>query len=126
MLFWLLTNAIDRASVSQHDSIRKAVKRLNTSLNKAKGMLKDGRFEAAAVIVEKLHKIHRGTESVQRLRNQIIGMRRALQKGQLAYRSGQCAQAVKSMKRVQEVSPKLHQATDVIQNCQYASPPTQL
>ncbi|MEE2757168.1 MAG: serine/threonine-protein kinase [Myxococcota bacterium] len=105
---------------------KKAVKQLNARLSKAKDMLKDGRFEAAAVVVEKLHKAHRRNEAVKRLRNQIIGMRRALQKGQLAYRSGRCAQAVKSMKRVLAVSPKLNQATDIIQNCQYASPPTQL
>ncbi len=29
VLFWLLTDAIDRASVSRHDSIREAVKRVN-------------------------------------------------------------------------------------------------
>ncbi len=105
---------------------KKKRKRLNSQLAKARIMLKNGRFEAAAVVVEKLHKANRGENSVKRLRDQIIGMRRSLQQGQVAYRSGRCAQAVKNMKRVLAVSPKIHQATDVIQNCQYASPPTQL
>ena len=105
---------------------KKKRKRLNSQLAKARIMLKNGRFEAAAVVVEKLHKANRGENSVKRLREQIIGMRRALHQGQVAYRSGRCAQAVKNMKRVLAVSPKINQATDVIQNCQYASPPTQL
>ena len=96
------------------------------SIDEARTLLKKGRFEAAAVLVENLYKADRQDERTRALRNQIIGMRKLLHAGQVAYRSGHCGKAVKTMKRVIEVSPKLSKANAVIENCQFASPPTAL
>ena len=98
----------------------------NKSIDEARSLLKKGRFEAAAVLVENLFKADRRDERTRLLRDQIIGMRKLLHAGQVAYRSGHCGKAVKTMKRVLEVSPKLSKANAVIENCQFASPPTQL
>ena len=103
-----------------------AKKRLNEKVAQAKQMLRVGKFEAAAVIVENGFKKSPKHAGVRLLRNQIINMRRTLQAGSLAYKSGHCAKAITSMKRVLKVVPKYKKATAIIQNCQFASPPTQL
>ena len=93
----------------------------NKSIDEARSLLKKGRFEAAAVLVENLFKADRRDERTRLLRDQIIGMRKLLHAGQVAYRSGHCGKAVKTMKRVLEVSPKLSKANAVIENCQFAA-----
>jgi serine/threonine protein kinase len=103
-----------------------AKRRLKLSLKEASRLLKNGRFEGAAVRVEKLFKTHRRNPQVRLLRKQIISMRKIFQVGSVAYKSGHCAKAVSSMKRVLKVVPKYDKATTIIQNCQFASPPTQL
>jgi serine/threonine protein kinase len=103
-----------------------ARKRLTAKVIQAKQMLRVGKFEAAAVIVENAFKKSPKHPDVRTLRNQIINMRSTLQAGSLAYKSGHCAKAVTSMRRVLKVVPKYPKATAIIQNCQFASPPAQL
>ena len=116
------------AAKKQAEEARLRARRIarSKSIDEARTLLQKGRFEAAAVLVENLYKADRQDERTRTLRNQIIGMRKLLHAGQVAYRSGHCGKAVKTMKRVLEVSPKLSKASAVIENCQFASPPTQL
>jgi len=95
-------------------------------LTKAKKMLRIGKFDRAAAIVQKLHREFPKHGLIRTLRNQIKTMRKTLADGSLAYRSGHCAKAITSMKRVLKVAPKYARATAIIQDCRFASPPSQM